>query len=109
MSSPVVGVGVAVPPIAFATSSVGVIGRAAESLNSPSWRTVWKRRSNSVSENPVQPGTSAVAFALPDRLYDDQDELAQWARAAHRVAEASPTAKKKARKAMKPARPARKR
>ena len=48
-------------------------------------------------------------FALPDRLYDDPDELAQWAHAAHRVAAAAPTAKKKARKASKPARPARKR
>ena len=48
-------------------------------------------------------------FALPDRLYDDPEELALWARAAHRVAAASPTARKKARKATKPARPARKR
>ena len=48
-------------------------------------------------------------FALPDRLYDDPEELAQWARAAQRVAAASPAAKKKARKALKPARPARKR
>ena len=48
-------------------------------------------------------------FALPDRLYDDSEELAVWARAAHRVAAASPTAKKKARKAIKPARPPRKR
>ncbi|MBV9045670.1 MAG: TfoX/Sxy family protein [Alphaproteobacteria bacterium] len=38
-------------------------------------------------------------LSLPDRLYDDPEELAQWARAALKVAEASPTAKKKARKA----------
>ena len=44
-------------------------------------------------------------LALPDRLYDDSDELADWARAALRVANASDTVKKKARKAVKPARP----
>ena len=38
-------------------------------------------------------------LSLPDRLYDDPDELAQWARAALKVAQASPIAKKKARKA----------
>lgn len=48
-------------------------------------------------------------FALPDRLYDDTEELARWARDAHRVALASPTAKKKARKAAGPARPRKKR
>ena len=48
-------------------------------------------------------------FALPDRLHDDPEELAAWARAAHRVAIASPAAKKKARKAMKPARLSKKR
>ncbi len=40
-------------------------------------------------------------FALPDRLYDDPEELAQWARAAYRVALASPTVTKKKRKAKK--------
>jgi DNA transformation protein len=44
-------------------------------------------------------------LAIPDRLYDDPEELARWARAALKVALASPTAKKKARKAVKPARP----
>jgi DNA transformation protein len=44
-------------------------------------------------------------LSLPDRLYDDPGELAQWARGALKVAQASPTAKKKARKAVKPARP----
>lgn len=44
-------------------------------------------------------------FALPDRLYDDPEELARWARDALAVARAAPTAKKKARKAIKPARP----
>lgn len=48
-------------------------------------------------------------FALPDGLYDDPDELARWARDAHKVALASPAAKKKARKAIKPARPLEKR
>ena len=33
-------------------------------------------------------------FALPDRLYDAPDELAEWARAALRVAKAAPAAKK---------------
>ena len=37
-------------------------------------------------------------FALPDRLYDDPEDLAQWARAALAVAKAAPTAKKKKRK-----------
>lgn len=44
-------------------------------------------------------------FAVPDRLYDDPDAMADWARAALRVANASETVKKKARKASKPARP----
>ena len=48
-------------------------------------------------------------LSLPDRLYDDPDELAQWARAALGVAKAAPTAKKKARKAVSPARPRKKR
>lgn len=34
-------------------------------------------------------------FALPDRLYDDPDELAAWARAAYGVAVASPTTTRK--------------
>ena len=38
-------------------------------------------------------------LAIPDRLYDDPEELALWARAALAVAQASPTAKRKARKA----------
>ena len=33
-------------------------------------------------------------FALPDRLYDDPEELARWARAALQVAKAAPAAKK---------------
>jgi DNA transformation protein len=40
-------------------------------------------------------------FALPDRLYDDPEELAQWARAAYLVAMASPTVEKKRRKSAK--------
>lgn len=34
-------------------------------------------------------------FALPDRLYDDPEELAQWAREALAVASASPTTTRK--------------
>ncbi len=34
-------------------------------------------------------------FALPDRLYDDPEELVQWARAALEVARAAPAEKKK--------------
>ena len=34
-------------------------------------------------------------FALPDRLYDDPEELAVWARAALRVAAAAPEARKR--------------
>ena len=48
-------------------------------------------------------------LAIPDRLYDDPEELSQWARAALAVAQASPTTKKRARKASKPARPSKKR
>ena len=44
-------------------------------------------------------------LSLPDRLYDEPDELAQWARAALKIARASPTAKKKARKVARPTRP----
>jgi DNA transformation protein len=36
-------------------------------------------------------------FALPDRLYDEPDELADWARAALRVARKAETGKKKVR------------
>jgi DNA transformation protein and related proteins len=35
-------------------------------------------------------------YALPDRLYDEPEELARWARAALDVAAASPTVKRKA-------------
>jgi DNA transformation protein and related proteins len=38
-------------------------------------------------------------FALPDRLYDDPEELAQWARAALKVAVNAPAARKKAKSA----------
>ena len=44
-------------------------------------------------------------LALPDRLYDDPEELARWARTALAVAEAAPTQRKKARRAVGPARP----
>jgi DNA transformation protein len=44
-------------------------------------------------------------YALPDRLYDDPDELAQWARAALKVAEASPVGKKKRKAAAIRSRP----
>jgi DNA transformation protein len=44
-------------------------------------------------------------YALPDHLYDDPDDLAEWARAAFSVALQSPTAQKKQRKAV-PARQA---
>jgi len=45
-------------------------------------------------------------YALPDRLYDDPGELAEWAKAAYGVASASPTttrkrAKKNAKKKIK--------
>lgn len=37
-------------------------------------------------------------FAIPDRLYDDPDELARWAKQAYDVAAASETVAKKQRK-----------
>jgi DNA transformation protein and related proteins len=37
-------------------------------------------------------------YAVPDRLYDDPEAFAEWARAAQAVAERSPTAVKKRRK-----------
>jgi DNA transformation protein len=40
-------------------------------------------------------------FALPDRLYDDPDELAQWARAALDVARKTPAEKKRNTAAMR--------
>ena len=40
-------------------------------------------------------GVLTSYYELPDRLYDDPDELADWARAAFAVAQQSPTAKKK--------------
>jgi DNA transformation protein len=40
-------------------------------------------------------GVLTSYYQLPDRLYDDPDELAEWARAAFAVALQSPTAQKK--------------
>ena len=53
---------------------------------------------------PMKKGdiTSHNYYALPDRLYDDPDELAEWARAAFAVARQSPTAQKKQRQAARP-------
>ena len=49
-------------------------------------------------------------FALPDRLYDEPDALADWARAALRVARSSPAEQKKRKRAASKAakRPAKK-
>jgi DNA transformation protein and related proteins len=44
-------------------------------------------------------GTLASYYELPDRLYDDPDELAEWARAAFGAAQQSPAAKKKRKSA----------
>jgi DNA transformation protein and related proteins len=38
-------------------------------------------------------------YTIPDRLYDDPEELAAWARAALEVAQASPTAQRKRKRA----------
>ncbi len=43
-------------------------------------------------------------FALPDRLYDDPDELAEWARAALTVARNAPDERKKRTAAKRKAR-----
>ena len=40
-------------------------------------------------------GVLTSYYALPDRLYDEPDELAEWARTAFAVALQSPTAQKK--------------
>lgn len=48
-------------------------------------------------------GVLTSYYALPDWLYDDPEELAEWARTAFAVARQSPTAKKK-RKVPAPAR-----
>ena len=42
-------------------------------------------------------------YALPDRLYDDPDELAEWARKALAVARTKPAAKPKQKAVKKPA------
>ncbi|HXS07966.1 MAG TPA: TfoX/Sxy family protein [Rhizomicrobium sp.] len=42
-------------------------------------------------------------YELPDRLYDDPEELAEWARAAFAVAHTSPTAIKKQKSAARKA------
>ena len=44
-------------------------------------------------------GVLTSYYELPDRLYDDPEELAEWARAAFTVAQQSPTAQKKRRTA----------
>jgi len=44
-------------------------------------------------------GVLTSYYELPDRLYDDPDELAEWARIAFAIAQQSPTAKKKQKKA----------
>ena len=48
-------------------------------------------------------------YELPDRLYDDPEELADWARDAFAVALQSPTAQKKKRASTQKLRPAKKR
>ena len=55
---------------------------------------------------PMKKGdiTSHNYYALPDRLYDDPDELAEWARAAFTVARHSPAVRKKQLKAARPKR-----
>ncbi len=40
-------------------------------------------------------------YRIPDRLYDDPEELAEWARRAQAVAEASPTVARKRKAAVK--------
>ena len=40
-------------------------------------------------------------YAVPERLYDEPEEFAKWAKAAFDVASASPTAQKKRKKAAK--------
>ena len=45
-------------------------------------------------------------FALPDRLYDDPEELAQWARAALAVARKAEAGKKRKKAVKKPAKKA---
>lgn len=54
---------------------------------------------------PMKKGdiTSHNYYALPDRLYDDPDELAEWARAALAVARSAPTNRKKRKAIKKPA------
>ena len=47
-------------------------------------------------------------YELPDRLYDDPEELAEWARVAFAVALQSPTAQKKKRAAAGKSRPVKK-
>ena len=49
-------------------------------------------------------GVLTSYYELPDRLYDDPDELAEWARAAFAVAKTAPAVKKK-RKVVKAAKP----
>lgn len=46
-------------------------------------------------------------YALPDRLYDEPDELAQWARAAFDVAAAAPAATRKRKQAVAKRKPRR--
>lgn len=43
-------------------------------------------------------GIAMSYWRVPERLFDDPEELACWARKAHAVAQRSPTAKRKARK-----------
>jgi DNA transformation protein len=60
------------------------------------------RKEGSVPFTFKKRGTEIIEttwFSLPDRLYDDPEELAYWARDALRVANASPEAARKARKA----------
>jgi DNA transformation protein len=48
-------------------------------------------------------------YAVPDRLYDEPEEFAKWARAALDVAAASPAAQKKRKPAVKARQPAKRR
>lgn len=59
------------------------------------------RREGSLPFTFKNRGTEVIEttwFSLPERLYDDPEELAHWARDALKIAGASPQAVKKARK-----------
>ena len=78
------GAGIFADGLMIGLVSDGVIFLKADSETIPSFEREGQRPFTYPTKNGVHTLTSY--WRMPDRLYDDADELARWARAAHGVA-----------------------